>query len=45
MNNAWGDMKEELFKFQYDNTLRFNQEIAKMGDLGFKFQYDNTLRN
>ena len=36
--------KLEIFKFQYDNTLRIPDEIIKRLKLAFKFQYDNTLR-
>ena len=35
---------EFTFKFQYDNTLRFNILYYSIILLKFKFQYDNTLR-
>ena len=35
---------EILFKFQYDNTLREDEELSDVFSMIFKFQYDNTLR-
>ena len=34
---------EEIFKFQYDNTLRIQAIRVELEQNKFKFQYDNTL--
>ena len=34
---------EEIFKFQYDNTLSLPHDNELIFSDAFKFQYDNTL--
>ena len=38
------DVVFPLFKFQYDNTLRYTRYKEFENENVFKFQYDNTLR-